>query len=94
MTNIVDITHVMNNPIIELLRISHFVIKLTVGGINNNGIMDRKKSAVSSISSSLMTFVQRAVNRMTKPYILAGIGRGTMMFNNSPMKVMMLNIVN
>jgi len=84
----------MNKPMIELLRTSHLVIKLTVGGINNNGMIDRKKSAVSSISLSLMILVQRAVNRMNKPYMLAGIGRGIMLLRNSPIKVIMLNIVN
>jgi len=94
MIKTVEIMHVINKPMIESLRISHFVIRLTVGGINNNGMMDRKKSAVSSISLSLIIFRQRAENRMTKPYTLAGIGRGIMLFKNSPIKVMMLNIVN
>ena len=70
------------------LSVPHDDIRPTPAGMNMTGMISMRNLPTLFTSSSLRILVCRQINMITIPYILAGIGSGTMYLSISPIKDM------
>mgnify|MGYP003318495428 CR=1 FL=1 len=83
-TSTVDMSEITIMAVRNSCMTLHDSSSPTVAGINIIGIIYIRNLPVSFTADSFITPQHSAVNSMTMPYMLAGIGNGIILFNNSP----------
>lgn len=94
MTTIVETSEMTIIAVRKLCISFHFSSSPTVAGMNIIGNICTRKWAVSFTAGNFIAPVHNAVNSITMPYMLAGMGSGIMWLSNSPMSEMARMIVN
>ena len=84
MTSTVDMSDIAIIAVRNSCMTPHASMSPTVVGMNIMGIMYMRNLPVSFTADSLMAPVHSAVNSMSMPYMLPGIGKGIVLFSNSP----------